>query len=231
MIRALDFWVIRDIYFDEDYAAPEAIDNGRAAIDAVLYEVQSVGGFDRIFAWLFANEFSDVPPNTDGRVAALEHFLNEMLVYLKNRLSVARALLHDPELLFLDEPTAGLDPVNALRIKDIIRQEKQAGKTIFLATHDMSAADELCDRVAFIVDGRIACIDAPGDLKLAHGERTVRVEIEEEGSIRSRDFSLDGLASNTDFIQTLSAGTVRTMHSREATLADVFIKVTGRGLE
>ena len=67
---------------------------------------------------------------------------------MKNRLSVARALLHSPELLFMDEPTAGLDPLNARRIKDLIREQKAAGKTVFLTTHDMSVADELCDRVA-----------------------------------------------------------------------------------
>ena len=71
---------------------------------------------------------------------------------MKNRLSIARCLLNDPELLFLDEPTTGLDPVNAQNVKDLIRTERDAGKTVFLTTHDMSVADELCDRVAFIVE-------------------------------------------------------------------------------
>ena len=95
---------------------------------------------------------------------------------MKNRLSIARCLLHEPDLMFLDEPTTGLDPVSALRIKDLIRSERQAGKTIFLTTHDMSVADELCDRVAFIVEGKIVLIDSPRKLKLQHGERAVRIE-------------------------------------------------------
>ena len=80
---------------------------------------------------------------------------------MKQRLSVARALLHNPELLFLDEPTAGLDPLNARRIMDLIKEQQRAGKTIFLTTHNMTAAEELCDRVAFIAAGRIVLVDAP----------------------------------------------------------------------
>ncbi len=149
---------------------------------------------------------------------------------MKNRLSIARCLLHDPDLLFLDEPTTGLDPVNAQRVKDIIRAERQAGKTVFLTTHDMSVADELCDRVAFIVEGRIARIDSPRELKLQHGERAVRVEYKSDGIITHEDFPLDGLADNGAFHRLLRERDVQTIHSREASLADVFIKVTGREL-
>ncbi|MCP4391711.1 MAG: ABC transporter ATP-binding protein, partial [Gammaproteobacteria bacterium] len=100
---------------------------------------------------------------------------------MRNRLNVARALLHDPELLFLDEPTAGLDPVNARRIKALITAQKDAGKTIFLTTHDMAVAGQLCDRVAFIVDGKISLIESPKELKLQHGQRSVRVEFGQNG--------------------------------------------------
>ena len=95
---------------------------------------------------------------------------------MRGRLTLARALLHRPELLFLDEPTAGLDPVTARRIRKVIRDARDGGATIFLTTHDMTTADELCDRVAFLVDGHIAAVDAPRALRLAHGRRVVRVE-------------------------------------------------------
>ena len=72
---------------------------------------------------------------------------------MKTRLGVARALLNYPGLIFMDEPTAGLDPVNARRVRDLIRAQKETGRTVFLTTHDMTVADELCDRVAFIVEG------------------------------------------------------------------------------
>jgi fluoroquinolone transport system ATP-binding protein len=88
---------------------------------------------------------------------------------MKNRVNVARSLLHNPDLLFLDEPTAGLDPVNGCRIKDLIHTQRKTGKTIFLATHDMSVANELCDRLVFIVDGQISLIDSPRQLGLSYG--------------------------------------------------------------
>jgi fluoroquinolone transport system ATP-binding protein len=146
---------------------------------------------------------------------------------MKCRLSIARCLLNNPELIFLDEPTGGLDPVNMQRVKDIIRD---GGATVFVTTHDMAAADELCDRIAFIVDGRIACIDSPRALKLKHGERAVRIEYRSGDRTVHADFPLDGLADNAAFQQVLRQCDVQTIHTREATLADVFIHVTGRAL-
>lgn len=149
---------------------------------------------------------------------------------MKNRLTVARSLLNDPELLFMDEPTSGLDPVNARRIKDLIKQQKEAGKTVFLTTHNMAVADELCDRVAFIVDGKIVLINAPRELKLRHGQATVRVEYRANSHTEQRDFALDSLGHNQDFIALLRGGGVETIHTQEATLEDIFIQVTGRSL-
>jgi fluoroquinolone transport system ATP-binding protein len=149
---------------------------------------------------------------------------------MRARLSIARCLLHDPEVLFLDEPTAGLDPVNAQRVKALIQAERAAGRTVFLTTHDMTVADELCDRVAFLVDGRIVSVDAPRVLKLRHGERTVRVEFRDGGGVVSRDFPLDGIGRDEAFRALLASAEIETIHSREASLADVFIAVTGRTL-
>ena len=95
---------------------------------------------------------------------------------MKTRLGVARALLNDPQLIFLDEPTVGLDPVSRRRIRDLVQEMKKAGRTVFLTTHDMTVADELCDHVAFIVNGEIQLVESPRDLKLAHGARTVVME-------------------------------------------------------
>ena len=149
---------------------------------------------------------------------------------MKCRLSIARSLLNNPDLIFLDEPTGGLDPMNMQRVKDIIRAAREAGATVFLTTHDMTAADELCDRVAFIVDGRIARIDSPRALKLEHGERTLRVEYRSVDRTIHTDFALDGLADDAAFLQLLRERDVQTIHTREATLADVFIRVTGQAL-
>jgi fluoroquinolone transport system ATP-binding protein len=149
---------------------------------------------------------------------------------MRNRLNVARALLHDPELLFMDEPTAGLDPVNARRIKELIKAQRDAGKTVFLTTHDMSVADQLCDRVAFIVDGEISLIESPRELKLARGQRTVKVEFGQNGQEGQAMFPIEGLGQNAEFISLLNGQHVRTIHTQEATLEDIFIQVTGRSL-
>jgi fluoroquinolone transport system ATP-binding protein len=150
---------------------------------------------------------------------------------MKNRLSVARSLVNNPKLLFMDEPTAGLDPVNARKIKELIKAQKDAGKTVFLTTHDMHIADELCDRIAFIVDGKLSLIDSPRELKLRYGKADVRVEFGLNGKYEQRDFSLAGLAENAEFLKLLREGNVRTLHTQEATLENIFIQMTGRSLE
>jgi fluoroquinolone transport system ATP-binding protein len=151
---------------------------------------------------------------------------------MKNRLNVARSLLHKPRLLFLDEPTAGLDPVNARKIKDLVLRLREAGTTVFVTTHNMMVADELCDRVAFIVNGKLVLVDAPETLKRTHGQRRVTVEYVngEPKSVRA-EFPLDGLGANEDFIRTLQeAERVETIHTQETTLENIFIAVTGERL-
>ncbi len=150
---------------------------------------------------------------------------------MKTKLNFARALLNNPQMLFLDEPTTGLDPVSARQIKNIIYEKKKEGTTIFLTTHNMTDADELCDRVGFMVDGRLVLIESPKDLKLKHGKKLVRIEYLHNGKISREEFSLENLGSNTSFINLLNSGRVQTIHTQEATLDDVFIKVTGRQLK
>ena len=150
---------------------------------------------------------------------------------MKMRLSFARALLHDPEVLFLDEPTSGLDPTNAQKMRDIIKTKRDAGKTIFLTTHNMHDAEALCDRVAFVVDGTIRALDTPDALKRQHGERQVRVVYDDgaEGVVAA--YPLDRLGHNPDFLADLRQRAIRTIHSQEATLDQVFIKTTGVALD
>ncbi|SHG95681.1 ABC transporter ATP-binding protein [Streptoalloteichus hindustanus] len=150
---------------------------------------------------------------------------------MQMRLVFVRALLNDPDLLFLDEPTSGLDPVNARKVKDIVLEQKARGKTVFLTTHDMATADELCDRVAFVVDGRIAALDAPRELKVQRSQRLVRAEYRDgTGELRGQDFPMDGLADNAEFLSVLRGERLETLHSKEASLDDVFVETTGRSL-
>ncbi|MEJ8543710.1 ABC transporter ATP-binding protein [Brevibacillus borstelensis] len=149
---------------------------------------------------------------------------------MKMRLNLCRALLHDPELLFLDEPTSGLDPVNAKMVKRLILAGKTAGKTVLITTHNMQAADELCDRIAFVVDGRIVLIDTPRNLKLKHGARKLQVEYIQAGKVHNSEFPLEGIGHDQHFLQILRHRQVETIHTAEATLEDVFVETTGRSL-
>ncbi len=149
---------------------------------------------------------------------------------MKMRLNFARSLLHKPRLLFLDEPTSGLDPVNARIVKDIVLQKRAQGTTVFLTTHDMWVADELSDRVAFMVDGAIKLVDTPKALKLAHGKRQVRIEYGQNGTHGEAVFPLEQLGYNREFLELLCNQPVETIHSEETTLEKIFIQVTGKEL-
>lgn len=167
-----------------------------------------------------------------SRVGLKEHAgkqASEFSKGMKMRLNFVRAIMHNPDLLFFDEPTSGLDPVNARRIKDLILEQRDAGKTVFLTTHMMHDADELCNRIAFIVEGKIALIDSPKALKLQYGRRRVRVEYL-NGKVREEEFPLDGIGDNADFLRILREEYVQAIHTEEATLDDIFIQVTGTSL-
>lgn len=149
---------------------------------------------------------------------------------MKHRLTFARSMINNPTLWFLDEPTTGLDPAIASEIKDIIKEKNKQGVTIFLTTHNMYIADELCDRVAFIVDGEILLIDSPRNLKLQYGDKLVEVEYIKEDETVKESFSTiqkEDLAKLQEVIGTYE---IQTMHTKEATLEEIFIKVTGREL-
>ncbi|MEM8770176.1 MAG: ABC transporter ATP-binding protein [Pseudomonadota bacterium] len=146
---------------------------------------------------------------------------------MRIRLNVARALLNNPALLFLDEPTAGLDPANAHRIRDIIADRRANGATVFLTTHDMGVAEALCDRVGLLVSGKLAALDSPRALRLAHSRRAVEVTFVKDGERRAEIFSLDGLSENVQFAALLREVDIETIHTLEPTLDDVFIKLAG----
>lgn len=148
---------------------------------------------------------------------------------MKMRLNFIRALVHDPDIIFLDEPTSGLDPLNARKLKNIILDLRARGKTIFLTTHNMHDADELCNKVAFITRGKINLTDSPRNLKLQHGTRKLILEYG-DGSILTHEFPLDNLGTNTDFLELIRNEYIQSIHSAEATLEDVFITTTGEKL-
>ena len=149
---------------------------------------------------------------------------------MKHRLTFARSMINNPQLWFLDEPTTGLDPAIATTIKNIVKQQNAAGVTVFLTTHNMYIADELCNRVAFIVDGIIQLIDSPHNLKLQYGEKLVVVEYLADGKPVKETFSTVLPQDKQRLTFTIEHYDILTMHTKEATLEEIFIKVTGREL-
>ncbi len=115
----------------------------------------------------------------------------------------------------------------------MIRQRQELGVTTVISTHDMTTAEAVCDRVAFIVDGQIATTDTPNALRRHFGSREVEVRWKRTGDDDEgvERFPLDGLADNAAFLHALRRGGIAAIHSQEATLEDVFVQVTGRSLE
>ncbi len=150
---------------------------------------------------------------------------------MRQRLMVARALVNRPEVLFLDEPTDGLDPVSARSVRAIIEEEAERGVAVVLTTHDMYEADQLSDRVAFIDAGRILTIDTPEHLKVSHGKRSVKVRLLRDGTEVTETVPLDGDGATERLERLLESGTILTIHTEEATLEDVFVEFAGRRLE
>jgi len=170
---------------------------------------------------------------------------------MKQRLHIARGLIHDPELLFLDEPTIGLDPLAARDLRDVIRGLNQAGKTIFLTSHYMFEVDALCNRVAVMSKGRILILDTPSALKRLVANLEV-VEIEcfgipeeliaklrshpavEAVNVERQDQSQlvqiqapAGAELVKEFLGILEGVQVRKVVTRQPTLEDAYVKLVG----
>ena len=156
---------------------------------------------------------------------------SELSKGMQVRLNFARALLHSPELLFLDEPTTGLDPTTAKNLRTLIADLRAQGTTIILTTHNMHDAEFLCDQVGFLANGKMVTIDSPEALKIQHGERSVEVVLDDIGTLVSQNFPLKNLGDNPEFLEFIKGRTIHTIHSQEASLDAVFQIVTGQTLE
>ncbi|MDQ3634202.1 MAG: ABC transporter ATP-binding protein [Acidobacteriota bacterium] len=181
---------------------------------ASFYKQENLQGFDQLFAIV-------------GLEDSINKRVEEYSKGMKMRLNFIRSIMHDPDILFFDEPTAGLDPINAQKIKRHIQKLKDQGKTIFVTTHDMATADELCDRVSFIVDGEIRLTEKPVILKNKYGKHTVKVDLQNQ---RSAEFPVENLGNNPKFLEFIKQDEILKINSQEATLEEVFIKITGTKL-
>ena len=145
---------------------------------------------------------------------------------MRQRASMARALISNPKLLFLDEPTSGLDPSGAVLFRKIIEEERKKGTTVFLTTHNMLDADLLCDRVAFIADGEIKALDTPKNLKERNSNHRVVIDYLYQRRREVKTIEAPELEAGIPFAH----DEIISIHSQEPTLEDMFIQYTGRGL-
>ena len=201
----------------------------------VVFEDQNVyerfSGYDNLK--LFADLY-DVPRSRVDelltRVGLTEAAKRKVKTYssgMKQRLLIARALINQPKVLMLDEPTKGLDPASAREMRDIVREMSAAQTSVLLCTHYMEEADELCDRVAFMSQGHIVALDTPRELKLRYGSRTARVLLRDRSEII---IDLNSQEDGKRFARWSDDGDILTVHSNEGTLEDVFISIAGRPL-
>jgi len=146
---------------------------------------------------------------------------------MRQRLMVARCLVNSPDVLFLDEPTDGLDPVSAKSVRQLIHQEAERGCAVMLTTHDMMEADKLSDRVAFINSGKLIAVDTPQNLKQKYGQRSVRVCYEGDHETR---IALDDDDASAKVADAVKQPGLLSVHTEEATLEDIFVELAGQGL-
>jgi ABC-type multidrug transport system ATPase subunit len=184
------------------------------------------------FASLFGIRRFDCEPLL-RRVGLLDRADDRVEQYskgMRQRLMLARALVNNPDVLFLDEPTAGLDPVSSQAIRVLIRKEAERGAAVLLTTHDMAEADGLSDRVAFVNEGRLYALDTPENLKLAHGKRSARLQMREGDEIVEQIVPLDEEGSGAQLAKAVGSDSLVSIHTQEGTLESIFIAMTGRGL-
>jgi len=185
----------------------------------------------------FASLFGIKDPDAEGvlrRVGLADRAKDRVKTYskgMRQRMMISRAFINKPDVLFLDEPTDGLDPVTSAAIRKTIREEADRGAAVLLTTHDMFEADELSDRVAFINEGEIVALDTAENLKLKYGTRSVKVRLREGDSVRVETLPLDGDGSSAKLAELAASPDLLTIHTEEATLEQIFIQLTGRGLE
>lgn len=195
------------------------------------------GVYERLTVWDNLKLFTDIAgtdkSNIDivlKRVRLLDNkktVVKKLSKGMKQRLILSRALINNPELLFLDEPTSSLDPAISAEIHKLLKELNRQGTTIFLTTHDMVEADKLCDRIGFLNEGKIVELDTPENLKLKYAKKVITVKLKG----RSDKISVGMNAESAEKIRSwIATESLESIHSYEPTIEEIFLKVTGRDL-
>jgi ABC-2 type transport system ATP-binding protein len=143
---------------------------------------------------------------------------------MRRKLLLARALLHHPQILYLDEPTANLDIHSAALVRRLLRELTATGVTVLLTTHNMQEVEEICDRVAILCRGKLVTLDSPANLREQHAERLVDAVLS-DGARHA--FDLDAHEERTLLARYVNAGTVTSLRSRECNFHEAFLNLTG----
>jgi ABC-2 type transport system ATP-binding protein len=206
-------------------------------IDVLVYfgtlkGVQPTSARKRAETWLEKFELRDY---ADRKVDELSKGMQQKVQFIS-------CLLHEPELLILDEPFSGLDPVNQLMLKDIMRELKQAGRTIIFSTHQMEQAEKLCDRICLINRGKVVLYGELSEIKKAYGNNSVHLEFDGDSSklrglpgVDAMDLYenyaevrlSDGVSGQEFLKRIIDLVTVTKFNVQEASLNTIFIRAVG----
>jgi len=198
--------------------------------DFGVYERFSCEDNLKVFADIYGISHVKIAETLDavGLKSAAKKSASDLSKGMRARLQLARVFMHSPEILFLDEPTSGLDPRSSKAIHRLIRDRKNEGRTIFLTTHNMEEAYELCDTVALLNEGHIVDVGAPDELCRKYDHRkTVSIRLD-----TGEEMELPCNAGSGEIICGLmKEGRIETIHSSEPGLEEVFLELTGKKLE
>ncbi len=148
---------------------------------------------------------------------------------MKQRLLIARALINKPVVLFLDEPTSGLDPHSAYEIRQIIKNLCKEGITVFLNTHYLEEAEDLCNRVGIIEKGKIIALDKIENLKASFSSQSVAIKLKDGENGKIVTLSMDDKNTGEEIKKFIESKQILSIHTAEPTLEEVFLKITNRG--
>ena len=146
---------------------------------------------------------------------------------MKKKLLIARELLHSPQLVFFDEPTANLDAHSIQLVRKILKELTAQGVTVFLTTHDMKEVEEICDRVAILAKGKLIACETPTSFITKHAERFCDVQYDENGEMYRETIHLDHQSQRQKLAEIILEKHCVRVHSREFSFEDVFKKLTG----
>jgi ABC-2 type transport system ATP-binding protein len=193
--------------------------------------------FDEFTAWqnlrIYADLYDVAHPRIDECLTAVELIREKHLPVrafskgMRKKLLLARELLHKPEVLLLDEPTANLDVHSTEMIRKVIQDLAKLGMTVLITTHNMHEVEQVCDRVAIINHGRLVDLDSPMAFKSRNTERIVDVVLERNGTHERQSIDLTNDEQRRTFARLLESEIPITLHTREFNFYDVFLRLTG----